>query len=450
MPAGSRCHVVGRACFTPAVAELACSAGETGAHVGIAEGKDRSVFIDAFRDDKLEVSVPVLRDAEVGNRSEMRIELGQITAARLAVEHRHDLHSGFLRGNVGIPASAVADDADILVEIDGVHLAQLAHAGDRLQDAHCHGDLDIAFHRTGYALLDQHGKCRDQHAVKHACLALGKAVIMGCHESDLLILNPLFKSDHVFCHFPDSLNRAAAFDLKCIQNVLSFGAYRFFIGDVVGNRPHFLPVKLLGVKMHPVVKVGLVDIQIHHAGVRAADLGQVCIPEAAADLSCTAPVLNFSLSNRIASLDDAGNHGMALSRALQISYHLTDGAAGIEFAEPGCRIRVGVVRSFLLLQVHEHHRYVQIAHSREHVVGSRIGKQLQDHEIHIGRTEFVTGCHSQFLGCHKTSVDQFHAVRDHTLEISILALEFRNKRRELRQISAERNRKNTNPCFCIY
>ena len=197
------------------------------------------------------------------------------------------------------------------------------------------------------------------------------------------------------------------------------------------------------------VKVGLVDIQIHHAGVRAADLGQVCIPEAAADLGCTAPVLNFGLGNRIASLDDAGYHCMVLSRALKVSHHLTDGAAGIEFAEPGCRIRVGVVRSFLLLQVHEHHRHVQVAYGREHVVGSRICEQLQDHEIHIRRTEFVTGCHSQFLGCHKTSVDQFHTVRDHALEIGILALEFRHKRRKLRQISAERNRKNTNPCFCI-
>ena len=89
-------EVVGRAALAPAVYEFSCAAGETGSHVGIAEGKDRSFLVHAFSRDELEVSVSVLRDRKVGNRTGVRIELGQVSAAGLAVEDFHDLHGRFL------------------------------------------------------------------------------------------------------------------------------------------------------------------------------------------------------------------------------------------------------------------------------------------------------------------------------------------------------------------
>ena len=73
------------------------------------------------------------------------------------MEHRHDLHGRlFSLRDVGIAGAGVADDADILVEINRVHLAQLAAAGDRLEDGHSHRHLDVALDCTGNALLDQH------------------------------------------------------------------------------------------------------------------------------------------------------------------------------------------------------------------------------------------------------------------------------------------------------
>ena len=92
------CEVVGRTALAPAVYEFSCAAGEAGSHVGIAEGKDRSFLVDAFCYDELEVSVTVLRNSKVGNRTGIRIELGQVSAAGLAVEDFHDLHGRFLAG----------------------------------------------------------------------------------------------------------------------------------------------------------------------------------------------------------------------------------------------------------------------------------------------------------------------------------------------------------------
>ena len=68
----------------------------------------------------------------------------------------------------------MADDADVPVKINGVHLGQLAGAGDGLEDGHGHGDLDIPLHGAGNALLDEHGEGRDQHGIQHTAWPLAK------------------------------------------------------------------------------------------------------------------------------------------------------------------------------------------------------------------------------------------------------------------------------------
>ena len=147
----------------------------------------------------------------------------------------------------------MADDADILVEVDGVHLAQLAAARNGFQDGHCHRNLDIALNRAGSALLDEHRECRNQHRVQFAGHTLGKTVVVGSHKRNLFVLDPLLKGNNITGHIPDLFDRAAALNIKGIQNILCLGTNRFFIGDVIGNGPHFFPVKLLGVKPHAVV-----------------------------------------------------------------------------------------------------------------------------------------------------------------------------------------------------
>ena len=82
MPTGSGCHMMRRTGFAPSVAEFACAAGEACPHIRIAERKDRTGLIDAFRDNELEIPVTILRDAEIRDRTEVRIELRQISAAR--------------------------------------------------------------------------------------------------------------------------------------------------------------------------------------------------------------------------------------------------------------------------------------------------------------------------------------------------------------------------------
>ena len=114
--------VMGRSALAPAVYELSRTAGEACPHVCISEGKDRSFLVDTFSHDELEVSVSVLRDRKIGNRTCVRIELSQISAACLSMEHLHDLHGRFLIGNVRISGSAVSDDRNIVIKIDGVHL----------------------------------------------------------------------------------------------------------------------------------------------------------------------------------------------------------------------------------------------------------------------------------------------------------------------------------------
>ena len=102
MAAGGCCHVVGGAGFAPAVAELTRTAAEAGTHVGIAKGKDGAGFIDALGNHKLEVAVLVLGNAQIGHRAKVGVELGQVAAAGLAVEHRNDLQGGLLLGNVSM------------------------------------------------------------------------------------------------------------------------------------------------------------------------------------------------------------------------------------------------------------------------------------------------------------------------------------------------------------
>ena len=88
--------VVGRAAFAPAGHELSRAACKACPHICISEGEDRAFLIDAFRHDELEVSVAVLCDRQVSHRTCVRIELGQVAAACLSMEHFHDLHGRFL------------------------------------------------------------------------------------------------------------------------------------------------------------------------------------------------------------------------------------------------------------------------------------------------------------------------------------------------------------------
>ena len=127
------------------------------------------------------------------------------------------------------------------------------------------------------------------------------------------------------------------------------------------------------------VEVGLIDIQVHHARVGPANLGKVGVPEAPPHLGGFAPLRNLRLGVGVAPLHHPGDHRVALACPLQIGYHLAHSPAGVKFAQPGGGIGIGVVRSFLFLQVHQHHRYVQIPHSGQHVVAGGIGQELQNH-----------------------------------------------------------------------
>ena len=108
MASDSGSHMVGRSCLAPAIAEFTGTAGEACTHIRIAEREDRTVLVYTLGDNKLEVTVLILRDCEIGDVSHGRIELRQVSAARLAVEHGNDLHSGFLvNGNIGVTGTGV-------------------------------------------------------------------------------------------------------------------------------------------------------------------------------------------------------------------------------------------------------------------------------------------------------------------------------------------------------
>ena len=121
-----------RASLAPAIYKFSCSTCETCSHVCITEGKDRSFLVYTLSYNELEVSVIILSDCKVGYRACVWIELCQVSAACFAVEYRHDFHGWFLVGDGSVTASGMSDDADVIVEIDGVQLRKLACTGNCL------------------------------------------------------------------------------------------------------------------------------------------------------------------------------------------------------------------------------------------------------------------------------------------------------------------------------
>ena len=85
MSSCSCCHMMCRASFAPAVNKLSCSTCKACSHVCITEGKDRSFFVYTFCYNKFEVSVFILCDCKIGNRTCVWIELCQISAACFAM-----------------------------------------------------------------------------------------------------------------------------------------------------------------------------------------------------------------------------------------------------------------------------------------------------------------------------------------------------------------------------
>ncbi len=140
------------------------------------------------------------------------------------------------------------------------------------------------------------------------------------------------------------------------------------------------------------IQICLIDIEIHHARIRSADLGKIGITETSSDLGGPAPFLDLFCDFGIAAFHNTGDHSTALAGTVEVCDHLTDCTAGIELTQP-CRIVcMFIIRSFLLLHIDQNYRYIEISYCRKHVVASRICQQLHDHEVYIGCTEFITGC----------------------------------------------------------
>ncbi len=140
---------------------------------------------------------------------------------------------------------------------------------------------------------------------------------------------------------------------------------------------------------------------------------------------------------------------MALAEALKVRDDLARCAAGVADAEP-CRDVSGVIVERLhLLQVHDDDRDIQVSHGRKIVVGGRIGQHLQEDDVDVCRAEEVAGFLSLLLGRHHTAVDDLDRVREHLLEIRVLALELRYELRELGQVCAQRDGKYTDLCLRI-
>ena len=260
---------------------------------------------------------------------------------------------------------------------------------------------------------------------------------MAGNQAQLLVFHPLLEGYHVFGHVPHFLYRTTTFNVERVENVLSFGADGVLIGDVVGDGPHLFPVKLLRVEPHTMIEVGLVDVEVHHAWVWTPNLGNVRVAEAAAYLGGTAPVLNLCLHVWVAAFNHTRDHGVALAGTLQVCNHLTYSTAGIKLAEPGWDVGVGVVWSLLFLNVHQHHRNIQVANGWKHVVGGGVGKQLKNHQIHVGGTEFITGSLRLLFGGHQPTVNQLHAVGKGLLKGCILRFKLRNQRWELRKVGTK-------------
>ena len=197
------------------------------------------------------------------------------------------------------------------------------------------------------------------------------------------------------------------------------------------------------------VQVGLVNVEVHHAGVGAADLRDVGIAEAAAHLGCLAPVFDLVVNVRIAAFDNARNDRVTLAGTLEVSDHFADRAAGVELAKPGGSIGVSIVGSFLFLNVDQNDRHIQIADSGEHIVACCVGQKLQDHKVHIGCAEFVARGHGHFLSRDKTAVNQLNRIRNALFEFGVLRLELRNEGRELGQIRAQRDGEDADTSFGV-
>ena len=195
------------------------------------------------------------------------------------------------------------------------------------------------------------------------------------------------------------------------------------------------------------VEIGLVDVQVHHAGIGPADLGQVGVPEAPPHLGGPAPVGDLRVHRRVAALHHAGDDRVTFSGPLQIRHHFAHGAAGIQLSKPGGGVCILIIRRLFLLEVHQHHRHVQIPHRRQHIVGGGVGAKLQDHQIHVGGPKLVSGLHGLLLGGDDAPVDQLHRIGDALLELLILARELRHQRGKLGQVRPQGDGEHADPCF---
>lgn len=143
---------------------------------------------------------------------------------------------------------------------------------------------------------------------------------MGSDHSKMLIFYPFFKCYHIFRHIPYFLNCSAAFDLKGIQNFLSFCTDSIFICNIISNSPHFLPVKLFCIQEHSVVQICLINIEIHHTRIRSSNLCDISITESSSYLSSLTPIFDLCLNSRISTFYNTCDHRVSLACSLQVCH----------------------------------------------------------------------------------------------------------------------------------
>ena len=187
------------------------------------------------------------------------------------------------------------------------------------------------------------------------------------------------------------------------------------------------------------VEVGLVDVEVHHAGVGAADLRKVGVAQAAAHLGGTAPVLYLGGHLGVAPLHDAGDDGMALAGALEVGHHLAHGAARIADAQPLGRAGSIEVEAAHLLEVDQNDGHVEVADGGQHVVAGGIGEQLAEDEVDVGRAELVACRGSGLLGGAHAAVDDLDCAGQRGHEVGVLLLELGHELGELREVRAQRD-----------
>ena len=103
--------------------------------------------------------------------------------------------------------------------------------------------------------------------------------------------------------------------------------------------------------MHSSVKIGFIDIEIHHARIWSSDLSNVGIAESPSGLGCTAPLFQLCLNAGISAFHHPGNHSVPFSIPLKIRNHFAYSAASITFTQPGSDIRMVIIQSFQFLEV---------------------------------------------------------------------------------------------------